>query len=430
MSGGRLRVLLAAVHSLLAGTAMGAQGLAAGDPFVVMPTPADGRPQVSPVAAYDGKGTYLVVWQQGRFYHQSQSADILAARIDAGGRVLDRQPIVVCNLDASQEQPRVAYSGGRFLVVWHDLRNGRDWDVYGARVSAGGKVLEPNGFLVAGGPRNQASPVLAPAGEGFLAAWQHYDRHYRVHAATIPPTGAPAPVGSLKFRGEALWGGGLALARVGNGWLLSWNDEKAWEKSGGQGMITRRFARLGVRNGMAEVLEVQRSPAIHVGRTGGQFASDGTSTALYAGWGIVGRGHRSAAAALFGADRATALGNPNAEPAGEASGWNTQRMIPLYNIGVPVDGPVAAAFGQGVYLTAAREAYSGKPSERNRLLGSRLTAAGMRLDQANAWPVLHESPYRIASPVLVAGTRQFLLAFEQEDDAGRRQIWARLLKAE
>jgi hypothetical protein len=99
-------------------------------PFAVMPMPADARAQLNPAVAHDGKGTYLVVWQQGRFYHQSQSADILAVRIDARGRVLDRQPIVVCNVEASQEQPQVAYSGGTFLVVWHDLRNGRDWDVY------------------------------------------------------------------------------------------------------------------------------------------------------------------------------------------------------------------------------------------------------------------------------------------------------------
>jgi hypothetical protein len=109
-------------------------------------------------------------------YHQA-SADVLAARVDSSGRVLDRSPIVVCNAGASQERPQVAFSGGRFLVVWHDLRNGRDWDVYAARVNPDGKVLEPNGFVVAGGPRNQASPVVTPTRDGFLAVWQHYDRY-------------------------------------------------------------------------------------------------------------------------------------------------------------------------------------------------------------------------------------------------------------
>jgi hypothetical protein len=424
------RALLAACFVLLPGVAMAAPALVAGEAVAVMPMPADARAQLNPAVAHDGKGTYLVVWQQGRFYHQSQSADILAARIDASGRVLDRQPIVVCNVEASQEQPQVAFSAGTFLVVWHDLRNGRDWDVYAARVNAGGKVLERNGFLVAGGAGNQASPAAAPTDDGFLVVWQHYDRHYRLQASLVPAAGPDAPAQPLQFRGKPLWGGELALARVGGGWLLSWNDEKAWSLTGGATtMITRHFAKLAVRNGKTAVLDVQRAPAIHVGRSGGRFASDGASTALYAGWGIVGRGNRAATAALFDSD-ASPIRNPNPEQDKRASGWNTERMMTLFNLGVPVDGPVAVAFGQGMYLAAAREAYSGKPTDHNRLLGSRLTPAGVRIDKASAWPVLHESPHRIASPALAGGNRHFLLAFEQEDAAGRRQIWAKTLKAE
>ncbi len=424
-----LLALLAVSH--LAGPAYAAPVLSAREAFVVMPTPADARAQLNPAVAHDGKGTYLVVWQQGRFYHQSQSADILAVRIDARGRVLDREPIVICDVKASQEQPQVAYSGGTFLVVWHDLRNGRDWDVYGIRVNADGRVREPDGFLVAGGGQNQANPVLASADGGFLVVWQHYDRHYQLQATTIPAAGGVRPVQPLQFRGNALWGGEHALARIGDGWLLSWNDEKAWSLSGGAtSMITRHFARLAVRNGKPAVLAVQRSPAIPIGRSGGRFASSGAATALYASWGIAGRGNRTATAALFGTEGATAFRNPNQEQARGWSGWNTERMITLYNLDVPVDGPVAVAFGQGMYLAVAREAYSGKPSDRNRLLGSRLTAAGVRIDESPAWPVLHQSPHRIANPALAAGNRQFLLVFEQEDAAGQRQIWSKILKAE
>jgi len=425
------RALLAVFLALLPLAAVAASALVAAEAVAVMPMSADARSQLNPAVAYDGKGTYLVVWQQGRFYHQSQSADILAVRIDSRGRVLDRQPIVVCNVEASQEQPQVAFSGGTFLVVWHDLRNGRDWDVYSARVSPAGKVREPNGFLVAGGARNQASPVLAPADDGFLVVWQHYDRYYQLHASMIPAAGPARPGQPLQFRGKALWGGELALARVGDGWLLSWNDEKAWSLSGGATtMITRHFARLAVRNGKPAVVEVQRSPAVHVGRSGGRFASDGASAALYAGWAIAGAGNRIAVAALFDAGRFGPLKNPNPEQPRGWSEWNTERMITLYNLDVPVDGPVAAAFGHGMYLAAAREAYSGKPNDRNRLLGSRLTTAGVRIDKAPAWPVLHESPYRIANPALAGGSRQFLLAFEQEDAAGRRRVWAKILRAE
>jgi len=425
------RALLATGLALLPGVAMAASAFLAGEAVAVMPMPADPRAQLHPAVAYDGRGTYLVTWQQGRLYHQSQHADVLAVRIDVNGRVLDRQPIVVGNAGASQERPQVAFSGGTFLVVWHDLRNGRDWDVYAARVSPDGRVRERNGFLVAGGAGNQASPVLAPAGSGFLVVWQHYDRYYRLQAATIPAAGPAAPGQALKFRGDPLSGGGLALAQVGSDWLLSWNDESAWSLAGGMStMITRHFARLTLRSGKAQVLEVLRSPAVHVGRSGGQFASDGASSALYAGWGIAGSGNKIATAALFGPGRARLLGNPNPEEPRGWSGWNTEHMITLFNVSVPVDGPVAVASGQGTYLVAAREAHAGKPTERNRLLGSRLTAAGVRLDKAPAWPVLHDSPHRIANPALAGGGRQFLLAFEQEDAAGRRQIWTKILRTE
>jgi hypothetical protein len=424
------RLLLAAAVALLPGASGAAQGLSVGEAFAVMPMPDEPRAQLAPVVAYDGKGVFLVVWQQGRFYHQSQSADILAARVDSRGRVLDRQPIVVCNAQASQEQPQVAYAGGRFMVVWHDLRNGRDWDVYGARLDVEGRVLEPNGFLIAGGPQNQASPAVAPADGGFLVVWQHYARYYALQAALIPASGAAEPVQPLKFRGEPLWGGNLALARSGGGWLLSWNDEKGWSQGGGaETTITRRFGRLVARQRRIEVQAVVRSPAVALGLAGGRFASN-ASSALYAGWGLAGRGNRVATGVLFGSEGATALKNPNPQQSRHWSGWNTERMFTLYDADVALDGPVAVAFGHGMYLAAARQAYSGKPADRNRLLGVRLNANAVRLDQPPIWPLLHESAFRIASPFLAAGDKQFLLTFEQEDAAGRRRVWAKILETE
>lgn len=417
-------VLLGVVPAATA--AVAAPPLVPGKAFVLAPVRSDARHQLHPAVAWDGKNTYLVVWQQGRFYHSAQQADILAARVDANGRVLDPTPLVVCEVAGSQERPQVAFSDGVFLVAWHDLRNGRDWDVYGARVSTEGRVLEPGGFLIAGGRDNQASPMLAPADRGFLAVWQHYDRHYRLQAARIPASGGLPAAFPLTFRGDALWGGDHAVVRARDGWMLSWNDEKAWAP-GGETMITRRFAWLAVRRGKPEVRDVQRSPAAALGRGGGRFAGDGGASVLYAGWGIAGRGNRIASAALFAAGRATAARNPNTEPARQLSGWDTARMIPLYDFGVSVDGPAAVAYGQGVYLAAAREARSGGQSG-SRLLGSRLTAAGRRIDAPSAWPVLHQSPHRVDRPALASGPGQFLLVFEQEDAAGRRHIGAKILK--
>src|SRR5688572_4182669 len=89
----------------------------------VAPRSEDVREQLVPRASFDGEETFLVVWQQGNDYYETESADILAARISSSGRVLDERPIGVCTAPNSQMNPVVAFSDGVFLVVWMDLRN-------------------------------------------------------------------------------------------------------------------------------------------------------------------------------------------------------------------------------------------------------------------------------------------------------------------
>ena len=105
-----------------------------------------------PSVAY-GDGKYLVVWHSG-VSGLGEGSHIYACRLDETGRVLDPRPFVVCKAPQWQERPRVAWGKGSWLVVWGDLRNGKDYDVYGARVSADGKVLDLDGILIATGEHN------------------------------------------------------------------------------------------------------------------------------------------------------------------------------------------------------------------------------------------------------------------------------------
>lgn len=143
------------------------------------------------------KDGYLVVWRSGllapgdlregfKYY-----ADIVGCLVSASGDVLSKEPFLICKADGMQDMPSVVSDGKTALVVWQDLRNPKAWQVYGARVTAEGKVLDPDGFLVSGGALNRAKPKVAWDGKTFVVAWMDYrdGKHYNIFAARITPDG-------------------------------------------------------------------------------------------------------------------------------------------------------------------------------------------------------------------------------------------------
>jgi hypothetical protein len=385
----------------------------------------DARPALYPELASDGRGAFLLVWQQGRNYFEQQESDIYALRLDGVGRPIG-QPIPICVAKGSQERPQVAFSDGTFIVVWQDIRNGRDWDVYAARVSVDGTLLDPEGVPIAGGAANQASPVIAPAPGGALIVWQHYaGGFYEVQAALLSSAGKPAVPHVLASDGERLHGGDLALASFGDRWVMSWKDDRKW---GPGGSTTRHFARLRLNGGNPEMLDVERAPAASLGREGGRFASDLVGSALYTGWGDIGRGRRISVGAVFGTKAATALLNPNNESEVGASSWNPRQVLTLFSTRVQIDGPVVAAFGDGTFLVVARESPGTKPPYAGRILASRISREGLRLDDADKLPVLHESEKPFANPAVAAGSGGFVLVYEQDDGPGKHLLMSRSVR--
>jgi hypothetical protein len=131
------------------------------------------RCQMWPRAAWaEETQLWLVAWRDG--HTNALEADIWCARVHVAGKTLDPAGIKVCTAADNQERPAVASDGKNFLVVWEDFRNGKDYDVYAARVSSNGQVLDPDGFLVAGGAHNQCHPVVVFAGGHYYVVWQGY----------------------------------------------------------------------------------------------------------------------------------------------------------------------------------------------------------------------------------------------------------------
>lgn len=124
--------------------------------------------QVEPEVAFDGTN-YLVVWEDYR--NTSTAPDIYCTRVNPSGTVLNPNGIAISTASQYQMIPKVAFSGTNYLVVWLDNRNG-NWDIYGARITPTGTVLDPNGIPICTHISTQMSPAVGFDGTNYVVVWQ------------------------------------------------------------------------------------------------------------------------------------------------------------------------------------------------------------------------------------------------------------------
>ncbi|MDQ3365088.1 MAG: hypothetical protein M3680_06645 [Myxococcota bacterium] len=121
-----------------------------------------GANATAPAVAFDGTN-YLVVWTD---FRGGNNADIWGARVSQAGAVLDPAAIQIATLAGIQQNPTVAFDGTQFVVAWEDLAGS---NLRTAIVSsAGAVVLLP---LVPGSGTGQR-PMLAGGAGGALLVWQ------------------------------------------------------------------------------------------------------------------------------------------------------------------------------------------------------------------------------------------------------------------
>jgi len=129
-----------------------------------------------------GDGKFLVVWQEGL-------DRIVGRRVSTAGELIDEEPFAICtNTDA--RSPAVASSDSLFFVVWHDTRD-TETDVYGARVTFSGDVLDPDGFLISDARYEQTEVAVASDGTQFFVVWQ--DRrigNWSIYGARVNVSGS------------------------------------------------------------------------------------------------------------------------------------------------------------------------------------------------------------------------------------------------
>ena len=99
-----------------------------------------------PAVGFSG-GTYLVVWDDGR----DSTRCVYGVLVNAAGVPADNVGFRIGPADSPiQRNPVITTCGGNFLVVWAQAVNtSSPYDIYGARVSTAGTVLDTSPFIIA-----------------------------------------------------------------------------------------------------------------------------------------------------------------------------------------------------------------------------------------------------------------------------------------
>ncbi len=72
----------------------------------------------------------------------------------------------------SQTYSSVAFDGTNYMVVWQDNRSGIGSDIYAARVTPTGEILDPTGIPVSVMPGDQGKPDIAFDGTQYIVVWE------------------------------------------------------------------------------------------------------------------------------------------------------------------------------------------------------------------------------------------------------------------
>jgi len=145
--------------------------------------------QSAPSVAFDGTN-YFVVWSDGRNGGYT-TLDIYGARVSTAGVVLDPLGIGISTLsNSNQSTPAVAFDGTQYLVVWYDSRNSLDTDIYGSRISTAGVVSDTAGLPIGKAAGVQTTPAVACDGTTHcLVVWDDRRSGFKVFGAPINRNG-------------------------------------------------------------------------------------------------------------------------------------------------------------------------------------------------------------------------------------------------
>jgi hypothetical protein len=179
--------------------------------------------QTTSSVAFDGTN-FLVVWEDERINTQR---DIFGARVSPQGTILDPVGFPICTSPSVQSNVNVAWGGQNYLVVWQDWRN-VNWSVYGARVTPDGNVLDPDGFFIAGGSEWAEYPSVASDGINFFVVWSYYKSEisYDIYGTRVTPEGEVLDSGGILICETPQFEYCPSIAYNGSIFLVTWEHNQ------------------------------------------------------------------------------------------------------------------------------------------------------------------------------------------------------------
>ncbi len=222
------------------------------DDFVVQSTGVVASLSVNEQAgavASNGSG-FLVVWSENR---SGRGADIFASRVSGSGVVEDPVGLLVSAAAGSQAGASVASNGTDYLVTWSDGRAGGT-DIYAARVTGGGVVLDPMGLPVTTGKVQLSPSSVASDGANYLVVWsQGAWGASDIYASRVSASGVIEDVDGIAVSTASDDQYSPSVASNGSGYLVAWQDSRG----GLSGIYAARVSLQGVVADASGVLVAQ-----------------------------------------------------------------------------------------------------------------------------------------------------------------------------
>lgn len=194
--------------------------------------------QSDQVAIPDGKGGVIIAWQD--FRNGDNNLDIYAQRIDAAGKTIwAADGIPLCTDAGRQSAPAIISDGdGGAIIAWLDL-GVEYWHIFAQRLNADGKTVWAQPVMVAPSNASQGElRMIADNTGGAIVVWQAYENYLNdnIFAQRInrkgeklwgnPPLSQTGEGGIVVCQADGVQKHPLVVSDVEGGAIVAWADER------------------------------------------------------------------------------------------------------------------------------------------------------------------------------------------------------------